>query len=108
MSASTPPRSISEKRKWLRRRICPNNLAASRSPAHTTSRRAMHQTAVFRRSGMLRRSLYSARSDRPSHGMNTALTPYAQEEVAQPEEIFDFYHRRGFELVRLAPCAGRA
>jgi 2-polyprenyl-6-hydroxyphenyl methylase/3-demethylubiquinone-9 3-methyltransferase len=27
-------------------------------------------------------------------------------EVAKPEEIFDFYHRRGFELVKLKTCAG--
>jgi 2-polyprenyl-6-hydroxyphenyl methylase/3-demethylubiquinone-9 3-methyltransferase len=27
-------------------------------------------------------------------------------EVAKPEQIFDFYHGRGFELVKLKTCAG--
>jgi Ribosomal protein L11 methyltransferase (PrmA) len=27
-------------------------------------------------------------------------------EVAKPEEIFDFYHQRGFDLVRLRTCGG--
>jgi 2-polyprenyl-6-hydroxyphenyl methylase/3-demethylubiquinone-9 3-methyltransferase len=29
-------------------------------------------------------------------------------EVAKPEEIFDFYHRRGFALELLHTCAGRS
>lgn len=27
-------------------------------------------------------------------------------EVAKPEEIFDFYRQRGFEMVKLRTCAG--